>query len=134
MYFGNYVTTISTILLVIACGYIACTIRKRNDIEYWGRRIAFLASFGLLICCFVAARDNYHLSVQASFDTSVNPGIFTIYSVQSTICCIGGAIIAFVSLSSIFIKKQKYRKVMFWLLSAVMIMKTLVIEISRWMI
>lgn len=134
MYFGNYVTTVSTVLLVVAFGYIAYTIRKQNNIEYWGRRTAFLAVFGLVVCCFVATRDNYHLSVQASIDGSVNPGIFTTDSIQSTVCCIGGAVNAFSALSSIFIKKQKYRRAMFLLLSAMIIMKTLVIEISRWML
>ena len=134
MYFGNFVTTISTILVVIACIYIVCTIRKRNQIEYWGRRIAFLAILGLLICCFVAARDGYHLSVQASFNTSVEPGIFTIDSIQSTACCLGGAVIAFASLSGILIRNQKYRSVMFLVLSGTMIIKMLIIEISRWII
>ena len=131
MYVGNFVTTI---LVVIACIYIACLIRKRNQIEYWGRRIAFLAILGLLICCFVAARDGYHLSVQASFNTSVEPGIFTIDSIQSTACCYGGALIAFASLSGILVRNQKYRNVMFWVLSGTMIIKMLIIEISRWII
>ena len=134
MYVGNFVTTISTMLVVIACIYIVCTIRKRNQIEYWGRRIAFLAILGLLICCFVAARDGYHLSVQASFNTSVEPGIFTIDSIQSTACCLGGAVIAFASLSGILIRNQKYRSVMFLVLSGTMIIKMLIIEISRWII
>ncbi len=133
MYFENFVTTMSTVMLIIVFGYIAYTIRKQGSIEYWGRRIAFLAVFGLAVCCFVATRDNYHLSVQASIDGSVNPGIFTIESIQSKICCIGGAVIAFSALSSIFIKKPKYRKAMFLLLSAMIVIKTLVIEISRWM-
>lgn len=134
MYFGNFVTTISTMLVVIACIYIACTIRKRNYIEYWGRRIAFLATFGLIICCFVGARDGYHLSVQSSFNTSVEPGIFTIDSIQSTACCLGGAVISFASISSVFVGNQKYRRVMFFMLSGTMIIKMLIIEVSRWVI
>lgn len=134
MYFGNYVTTTTTILLFVELGYIVYVIRKQRDIKNWGRRTAFIALWGLLLCCFVATRDNYHLSVQASIDGSVNPGIFTIDSIQSTVCCIGGAVIAFSALSSIFIKKQKYRKAMFLMLSAMVIMKTVVIELSRWML
>ena len=124
---------VSTTLLILTFGYIVSVIRKESSIKEWGRRIAFLAVLGLVVCCFVAARDNYHLSVQASIDGSVNPGIFTIESVQSTICCIGGAIIGFSVLSSIFVKNQKYRKWMFLLLSAMIIMKTLIIEVSKWM-
>ena len=36
------------------------------------------------------------------------------------------------SVSAIFVKNQKYRKVLFFVLSCVTILKTLVIEISRW--
>ena len=134
MYFGNFVTTTTTILLLIELGYIVNVVRKQKDIKNCGRQTAFIALCGLILCCFVATRDNYHLSVQAAIDGSVNPGIFTIDSIQSTICCIGGAVISFSILSSLFIKKQKYRKAMFLLLSATVIIKTAVIELSRWML
>ena len=133
-YFGNFITTASTLMLLVAFIYMAYTMRNHKNIENWGRRIAFLASFGLILCCFVATRDNYHRSVQASFDTSVTPGIFTIASIQSTLCCIGGAVIAFSTISSIFVKNQKYRKIMFFVLSTSIVVKTLIIEISRWVI
>lgn len=131
LYFGNFVTTVSTLLIFAMVCFIVYTIFKREGIQFWGRRVAFIALYGLLICCFVATRDNYHLSVQASFDNTVTAGLFTIYSIQSTLCCIGGAIITFSSISSIFVRNQKYRKVMFFVLSAAIIFKMLVIEISR---
>ena len=133
MYFGNTVTSISTIMLLTELGYIGYNVFKHKEIQYWGRRIAILAMWGLLLCCFVAMRDNYHLSVQASFDANVLPGRFEIDSIQSNLCCIGGGVIAFSAISSIFVKKQKYRKAMFMVLGATIIIKTLVIEISRWM-
>lgn len=114
--------------------YIIYTAIKQKQIEHWGRRISLLALFGLLTCCFVATRDSYYLSIQASFDTEVTAGLFKIDSLQSTLCCIGGAIIAFSSLSSVFIKSQKYRKAMFFVLSAAIIIKILIIEISRWLV
>lgn len=134
MYFGNFVTTEATLLLVASLVYIVYTVRKQADITCWGRKVALLAITGLLVCCFVAVRDEYHLSVQASMDGSITPGLFTIDSIQSTICCIGGMVIAFASLSSVFIRNQKYRKMMFLVISVMMVMKTLVIEISRWTI
>lgn len=104
---------------------------KTKKINLWGRRIAVLALFGLALCCFVATRDNYHLSVQSSFDQTVSAGLFTLESIQSTVCSIGGAIIALASISSIFVKKQRYRKIMFFIIGVTMLVKTLVIEISR---
>ncbi len=131
LFFGSFVTTVSTILVLSALFFIIFTLIKQRHIEKWGRRVAFLALFGLLVCCFVAARDNYHLSVQASFDDSITAGIFTIKSIQSTLCCIGGAIIALSSISCIFIKNQKYRKIAFMVQSFAVVFKILVIEISR---
>ena len=134
IYFGDFVTTVSTLMVCAVVFYIIYTAVKQKQIEHWGRRIALLALFGLLTCCFVATRDDYYLSVQASFDSAVTAGLFKIDSLQSTLCCIGGAIIAFSSLTSIFIKSQKYRKAMFFVLSAAIILKIIIIEISRWLV
>lgn len=131
LYFGNFAAIISTIMLAAAIAYIIFTAITNKRYSHWGRKIALLALFGLVLCCFAATRDGYHLSVQASFDETVEAGLFTIDSLQSTLCCIGGGIIAFSSLSPIFVKNQKYRKVMFFLLGAVIILKAIVIELSR---
>lgn len=134
LYFGNMVTTVSTVLVLATWAFVAFTLVKHKSVEFWGRRVAILALLGLIVCCFVATRDGYHLSVQASFDASVTAGLFTIASLQSILCCIGGTIIAFSSISSIFVKNQKYRKVMFFILSCVIVFKTMIIEVSRWLV
>jgi len=131
LYFGNAPSIISTLLIIGIFIYVGITIAKQKEIKSWGKRIAILALWGLLVCIFVATRDGYDLSVQASMSTSVLPGLFPLNSIQSSLCCIGGAIIAFCSLSSIFVRKQGYRKVMFFILSATILLKTLVIELSR---
>lgn len=131
LYFGNLLTTISTLLVVGVFIYIGFTISKQKEIKRWGKKVAILVLWGLVVCCFVAVRDGYYLSVQASMDSSIAAGIFTLKSIQSTLCCIGGAIIAFCSISSIFIRKERYWKIIFMILSATMLSKTLIIEISR---
>lgn len=131
LYFGDAISTISTLLVIGAFIYIGLIVSMQKKIDNWGRKIAVLVLWGIVICCFVAIRDSYHLSVQASMDNNVTAGLFTLESIQSILCSIGGAIIAFYSLSSIFIRKQKYRKIMFMILSATMLIKTLIIEVSR---
>lgn len=64
LYFGNFVTTASTILVLVLWAFIVYSVVKQKEVEHWGRRIAGLALFGLLVCCFVATRDGYHLSVK----------------------------------------------------------------------
>ena len=134
LYFGNVVSVIATCLIVSTLLYVIMTVRNHKEIEKWSRKIAVLAILGLFICIFVATRDNYHLSVQASLDSSVSAGLFTVESIQSVLCCLGGAAIAICLLISVFVKNQKCRKVVFFILSAVIVFKMLVIEISRWVV
>lgn len=134
LYFGDFVVTMSTVLVLVSWVFIALTLARYKRVEFWGRRVATLSLLGLVVCCFVATRDGYHLSVQASFDAGIAAGLFTINSIQSVLCCIGGAIIVFSSISSIFVKNQKYRRTMFFVLSSTIIIKTLLIEVSRWMV
>lgn len=131
LFFGNLPSVISTVLVIGIMIFAGTTIINRSHINKWGTRVLILALWGLLICVFVAIRDDYVLSVQASMDTGVESGLFALDSIQSTICCIAGAIIAFCSITSIFIRKQKYWKLMFYILSVAIVFKILVIEISR---
>ena len=131
LYFGNVSSVITILLIVGVFIYMFTTIKRQNEINSWGKRIAVLALTGLLICIFAATRDGYDLSVQASIDHSTLPGVFTASSIQSILCSLGGAVIAFSIFSSIFVKKQWYRKAMFFTLSSVIIFKVFVIEISR---
>lgn len=134
LYFEDTVTTITTVLVLSIIIYIITIISRHKKIELWGRQIALLAIWGLAVCILVAVRDKYYLSVQASMDSKITPGLFTIESVQSNLCCIAGAVIAFCTISSIFIKKQNYRKIMFFVLSATILFKILVIELARFML
>lgn len=131
LYFGDFTSAVSVFLVLVALAYIVLTMAKHSAVEYWRRRIAVLTVLGLVVCCFVAARDGYQLSVQSSFDETVSAELFTLNSIQSVLCCIGGGVIAFSSISSIFVKNKKYHKAMFFILSFAFIFKTLVIEISR---
>lgn len=131
LYFGNLTAILSTILLFAMLVFVGYTLVKHKSIKEWGRRIASLALLGLIICCFVAARDGYQFSVQTSFDNAVTAGLFRLDSIQSTLCCLGGGVIALSCLLSIFIKNQKFRKMVFVVLSTTIIIKMLVIEISR---
>lgn len=131
LFFTNTATVISTILMFGVLIFSIKTIINQKKINHWGRRVALLFVLGLLVCIFAAIRDNYHLSVMNITNPNIAPGVFTAESIQSTLCCLGGAIIAFCALSSIFIRRQGYLKTMFFILSATIILKTLVIEISR---
>ena len=77
LYFGNTTTTITTILLVALLGFMGYTIWHRTDIQFWGRRNLFLAFFGLVICCFAAARDGLDKTIQCAIDGRRSWNLFT---------------------------------------------------------
>ncbi len=50
-------------------------------------------AYGLVICCFAAARDGLDKTIQYTIDGSCNPGIFSLVSVPNIVGCVGAAII-----------------------------------------
>lgn len=128
--FNSY-SAAALILMAGLIVFIVITALKRKDIKNWGRRIALLVFWGLAVCILAAFRDGYHLSVQAFADPGVLPGLFTIGSIQSTVCCILGGILGIGSLSAAFVRKQEYRRAVFFILCGAAVIKALIIEISK---
>ena len=54
LYFGNAITTVTTLMLFALLGLIGWSVGGRTSIQYWGRRSTVLLVFGLVICCFAA--------------------------------------------------------------------------------
>ena len=125
---------VSLFFITATLVYISITIARHKTIKCWGQRILILSIQGFIVCCFVAARDKYYLSVQASFEEDMITGLFSLNSIQSKLCSIGGAVIAVSIIASILIKREQCRKKFFLVLSLTIILKTLLIEISRWMV
>lgn len=125
LFFGDLWSTLSTVLLLAVLVYIAFTIAKQKKLENWGQRTLILALAGLTLCCFVVMRDDYVEALQGG------TGFFSLESIQICLAYIGGAVNGFAALSSIFVRNQKYRKVMFLVLSGSIIFKAILIEASR---
>ena len=54
LYFGNAITTATTLMILALLGFISWSVVNRSSIQYWGRRSIVLLVFGLVICCFAA--------------------------------------------------------------------------------
>lgn len=130
LYFGNGVTTATTILLC----FLGDSIWHRENIVYWGRRTLFVLLFGLLICCFAAARDGLDKTIQHAIDGSCAPGLFPLVSVPTLIGCVGAALILIAAIATPIAKSQGLREVWFYLASAGVMLKILTVEISRLLI
>lgn len=57
LYFGNAVTAATTIMIAALLAFIGYSVFNHANIQFWGRRSLLVAAFGLVVCCFAAARD-----------------------------------------------------------------------------
>lgn len=134
LYFGNAVSTVTTGMLLVLLGYLGCSIWNRSSILYWGRRTLFVLLFGLVICCFAAARDELDKTIQHAIDGSCAPGLFPLVSVPTLMCCVGAVLIFLAAIATPIAKSQGMREVWFYLASAGVMLKILTVEISRLLI
>lgn len=131
LYFGNTVTTVTTIMLFILVGFIGESIANRTNINYWGRRSLFLLAYGLVICCFAAARDGLDKTIQNTIDGSCAPGMFSLISIPNLIGCIGAAIIIIAAIATPIAKSQHMKQIWFYVISGGVMLKILVMEAAR---
>ena len=134
LYFGDAVATAATLMIAALLGFIGWTVWNRDAVQFWGRRSAFLLVFGLVACCFAAARDGLDKTIQHAIDGSCAPGLFPLVSVPTLIGCVGAALILIAAIATPIAKSQGLREVWFYLASAGVMLKILTIEISRLLI
>jgi uncharacterized membrane protein len=131
LYFGSTAATVTTVLLLGLIAFIVWNGTAGRDMAHWGLKTLFLLVYGLVICCFAAARDGYDKSVQYSIDGSCAPGLFAIGSVPAIIGYIGAAIIVVAGIATVFSKSQEIRRIWFYVMSGGVVLKIAVIEIAR---
>lgn len=118
-------------MLIILIGFIGLSVFKSEDIQYWGRRSAILLVYGLVICCFAAARDGLDKTIQCAIDGSCQPGIFQLISIPTIIGCIGALLIIIAAIATPIAKTQAVRRIWFYIMSGGVMLKVLTMEISR---
>ena len=131
LYFGNAVTTATTLMIAALLGYIGYSVFDHADIQYWGRRSAILLVFGLVVCCFAAARDGLDKTIQNKIDGSCAPGIFPLLSVPTVVGCIGALLIIVAAIATPIAKSQQAREVWFYIMSGGAVLKIVTMEIAR---
>ena len=131
LYFGSAVTTATTIMILVLLGLIGWTIGQRANILCWGRRSAVVLIFGLVICCFAAARDGLDKTIQHSIDGSCAPGVFPLISIPTIVGCIGAVLIVIAAIATPIAKTQRMREVWFYVMSSGAILKIVTMEIAR---
>ncbi len=131
LYFGNAITTVTTLMLFALLGFIGWSVVNRSSIQYWGRRSTVLLVFGLVICCFAAARDGLDKTIQHAIDGSCTPGLFSLISVPTIVGCVGALLIIVAAIATPIAKTQKMREAWFYVMSSGAVLKIATMEIAR---
>lgn len=131
LYFGNTVSTVTTLMVILMYAGIGYSVYNRANIQFWGRRTLVLAIYGLVICCFAAARDGFDKTVQNAIDGSCARGIFSLISVPIVAAYIGAAAIVLSGIATLFSKNQQFREVCFYIMSGGVTLKVMAIELAR---
>ena len=131
LYFGNAVTTATTLMILALLGFIGWSVFNRVNISCWGRRSVLLLVFGLVVCCFAAARDGLDKTIQHAIDGSCTPGLFPLVSVPTIVGCVGALLIIIAAIATPIAKTQKMREVWFYVMSGGAVLKIVTMEIAR---
>lgn len=131
LYFGNTVSTVTTLMVILMYAGIGYSVYNRANIQFWGRRTLVLAIYGLVICCFAAARDGFDKTVQNAIDGSCARGIFSLISVPIVAAYIGAAAIVLSGIATLFSKNQQFLEICFYIMSGGVTLKVMAIELAR---
>ena len=131
LYFGNAITTATTLMILVLLGFISWSVVNRSSIQYWGRRSIVLLVFGLVICCFAAARDGLDKTIQNAIDGSCAPGLFPLVSIPTMVGCVGALLIIIAAIATPIAKTQKVREAWFYVMSSGAVLKITTMEIAR---
>ena len=131
LYFGSAVNAATTLMILALLGFIGYSAVNHASIQYWGRRSAILLVFGLVVCCFAAARDGLDKTIQSAIDGSCAPGLFPLVSVPTIVGCIGAALIVIAAIATPIARSQQARQVWFYIMSGGAVMKIVTMEIAR---
>lgn len=131
LYFGNAITTATTLMILVLLGFISWSVRNRTSIQYWGRRSIVLLVFGLVICCFAAARDGLDKTIQNVIDGSCAPGLFPLVSIPTIVGCVGALLIIIAAIATPIAKTQKVQEAWFYVMSSGAVLKIATMEIAR---
>ena len=131
LYFGNAVTAATTLMLLALLGFVGWSVWGRAVIQYWGRRSVLLLVFGLVVCCFAAARDGLDKTIQHAIDGSCAPGLFPLVSVPTIVGCFGALLIIIAAIATPIAKTQRAREIWFYVMSGGAVLKIVTMELAR---
>ena len=131
LYFGDTATIATTLMILALVVFIGCTIVNRGSVQHWGVRGLLLLAFGLVVCCFAAARDGLDKTIQFSVDGSCAAGLFPLVSIPTVVGCIGALAIIASAIALLVVSSQQAKELCFWFMASGVAVKIMVVEIAR---
>lgn len=124
---------LTAIFLVVGHCFFA-SLEGREEVLYMKRTLVQklgLLGFGLMVCCFAAARDGLDKTIQSTIDGSCAPGLFPLVSIPTVVGCIGAALILVAAIATPIAKSQRAREIWFYIMSGGTVLKIVTVEIAR---
>ncbi len=124
---------LTAIFLVVGHCFFA-SLEEREEVLYMKRTLVQklgLLVFGLMVCCFAAARDGLDKTIQSTIDGSCAPGLFPLASIPTVVGCIGAALILVAAIATPIAKSQRAREIWFYIMSGGTVLKIVTVEIAR---
>ena len=90
-----------------------------------------LLLFGLVVCCFAAARDGLNKTIQHAIDGSCAPGLFPLVSIPTIAGCVGALLILTSAIATPIAKTQRVREIWFYVMSGGTVLKIVTMELAR---
>lgn len=131
LYFGNATTIATTFMILALVVFIGYTIVSRGSVQHWGMRSLLLLAFGLVVCCFAAARDGLDKTIQFSIDGSCAAGLLPLVSIPTVVGCIGALVIIASAIALLIVDSQQAKELCFWFMASGVAVKIMVVEIAR---
>lgn len=124
---------LTAIFLVVSTAFFA-SLEGREEVLYMKRTLVQklgLLVFGLMVCCFAAARDGLDKTIQSIIDGSCAPGLFPLVSIPTVVGCIGAALILVAAIATPIAKSQRAREIWFYIMSGGTVLKIVTVETAR---
>lgn len=118
LYFGNTLSIISTILVVLFILIFVFVSTRQSSISHWGLLVLLILILGLSMSIISGVRDGIG---------TPNSMISSQHIVMTVLSVLGG--LAFlIGLIALFYRKQEFWQIGFYMLSAIIIIKVIVTE------
>lgn len=134
LFFGNLPSVLTSVLTAGLLAYITFVLLWNKQIHRWGGKVLFLILLGFAVCLLAAYRDSYFLSIEYAAGISDIYGRFPADNLVAQLGSIGGVLIGGFALSCLFIRRQGYRKAIFFLTALLILAKIILVEYARFLI